>query len=168
MEKVCEFCTGSRPIVYCKADGAYLCLSCDSKVHSANALSGRHLRNLLCDSCKHYAAHVWCLDHRRFMCPRCDKNLHNSISEHQKRSISGYMGCPSSKDLATLWGLNINDLERSSSQESFVTSPRGSMFSRSSSIDRAARSRVNRERLVSRADSKLGQGSQHREVSCIQ
>ncbi|KAI9169119.1 hypothetical protein LWI28_007237 [Acer negundo] len=49
MEKTCEFCTAYRPVVYCKADAAHLCLSCDVKVHSANALSHRHLRALLCE-----------------------------------------------------------------------------------------------------------------------
>ncbi|XP_014514353.1 putative zinc finger protein At1g68190 isoform X2 [Vigna radiata var. radiata] len=91
MEKVCEFCTALRPLVYCKADSAYLCLSCDAKVHLANALSGRHLRNLVCNSCGHHAAYVVCLNHKMLICRDCDKKLHNVSLSHQKRAIRSFI-----------------------------------------------------------------------------
>ncbi|MFS7897196.1 putative transcription factor interactor and regulator Znf-B family [Helianthus anomalus] len=37
-------------MVYCKSDEAYLCLSCDQNIHSANALSKCHSRTLVCDN----------------------------------------------------------------------------------------------------------------------
>ncbi|KAK4260765.1 hypothetical protein QN277_003842 [Acacia crassicarpa] len=88
MERACEFCTSLRPVVYCKADEAYLCLSCDAKVHKANALSSRHLRTL---------------------------KLHDPSLKHQKRAIRSYMGCPSAKDFAVLWGFELNEIESSGS-----------------------------------------------------
>ncbi|KAJ6734343.1 ZINC FINGER PROTEIN CONSTANS-LIKE 10 [Salix purpurea] len=51
MESVCDFCGVARAVVYCKPDSARLCLHCDGCVHSANFLSRRHPRSLLCDKC---------------------------------------------------------------------------------------------------------------------
>ncbi|EXB89375.1 Putative zinc finger protein [Morus notabilis] len=123
MEKICEFCTTLRPVIYCKADTAHLCLSCDAKVHSANTLSSRHLRSVLCDSCRFRPANLQCLDHQMFMCRACDRSLHDVSTRHQKRAIRSFMGCPSSKDFAALWGLKLSDLESLVTQhDQFVSS----------------------------------------------
>ncbi|GMI83499.1 B-box domain protein 27 [Hibiscus trionum] len=118
MEKICEFCTTSRPVVYCKSDAAHLCLSCDAKVHSANTLSNRHLRTLLCDLCRHRPSHVCCFDHRMFLCRGCDQSIHDASSlHHQRRAVSSYLGCPSARDFAALWGLEINELDNNPLQD---------------------------------------------------
>lgn len=111
MEKICEFCTALKPVIYCKADAAHLCLSCDAKVHSANALSSRHFRSILCDSCRLRPANVQCLDHQMFICGGCDTSLHDASSRHQQRPIKSFVGCPSAKDFAALWGLKLSELE---------------------------------------------------------
>ncbi|XP_027363633.1 putative zinc finger protein At1g68190 [Abrus precatorius] len=121
MEKVCEFCTAFRPLVYCKADAAYLCLSCDAKVHLANALSGRHLRTLVCNSCGYHLAYVLCLDHKMLICRDCDQKLHNVSLPHHKRAIRSFMGCPSAKNFAALWGFELNKIENSDSQDQFAS-----------------------------------------------
>ncbi|KAB2084405.1 hypothetical protein ES319_A05G331100v1 [Gossypium barbadense] len=119
MEKSCEFCTTSRPVVYCKSDAAHLCLSCDAKVHSANALSNRHLRTLLCDLCRHRPSHVCCFNHRMFLCRVCDQSVHDVSSHHlhQRRAVSSYLGCPSAKDFAALWGFELNELDNNATQD---------------------------------------------------
>ncbi|CAN8243875.1 unnamed protein product [Cochlearia groenlandica] len=110
MERVCEFCKAYRSVVYCIADAANLCLTCDAKVHSANALSGRHLRTLLCGSCKNQPCVVRCLGHKMFLCGGCNDKLHCSIaSKHQRRDVRCYTGCPSAKDFAVMWG--FRDME---------------------------------------------------------
>lgn len=121
MEKICEFCTSLRPVVYCKADAALLCLSCDAKVHSANALSNRHPRTLLCELCKCRPASLRCLDHRLFLCRNCDRNLHEVSSQHHRRVIRSYVGCPSAKDFAALWGFELNALETGALRDQFVS-----------------------------------------------
>ncbi|PON87007.1 Zinc finger-domain containing protein [Trema orientale] len=126
MEKICEFCTTLRPVIYCKADAAHLCLSCDAKVHSANALSNRHLRAILCDSCRFRPANVQCLDHQMFVCRVCDASLHEASSRHQRRAIRSFMGSPSAKDFAALWGFKLSELES-------VTTNNGNQFFVSSS-----------------------------------
>ncbi|KAG5240427.1 zinc finger protein [Salix suchowensis] len=121
MEKVCEFCKAARPVVYCKADAAYLCLSCDAKIHSANALFNRHLRTLLCDSCRNHPAYAQCLDHRMLMCLGCDRCLHEVSSHHQKQLVSSYLGCPSAKDFASLWGFEFGELDKSVVKDQLVS-----------------------------------------------
>ncbi|TYK13089.1 putative zinc finger protein [Cucumis melo var. makuwa] len=51
MKKLCELC-GCVATVMCEADAAMLCWGCDSKVHGANFLVGKHLRVLLCHDCQ--------------------------------------------------------------------------------------------------------------------
>ena len=46
----CELCGGGA-YVFCEADEASLCSSCDRKVHAANFLVSRHVRTLLCSFC---------------------------------------------------------------------------------------------------------------------
>lgn len=110
MDKVCEYCKVLRPIVYCKADSANLCLQCDAKIHSANALSSKHSRTLLCESCRCHWAYVHCSNHQMFMCRRCDRSKHNVSPQHQRRVISSYHGCPSAMDLSALWGFDLGAL----------------------------------------------------------
>ncbi|XP_074309557.1 putative zinc finger protein At1g68190 [Silene latifolia] len=110
MEKICEYCAAPRPIVYCQADGAFLCLSCDSKVHSANALSSRHSRTLLCDSCRYNPVNFRCLDHLMLLCRGCDSRLHRVLPQHKRLMIDGFSGCPSAKSFADLWGFGENEL----------------------------------------------------------
>ncbi|KAL1568390.1 putative zinc finger protein [Salvia divinorum] len=120
MEKKCEFCKALRPVVFCKSDAAYLCLSCDAKVHSANALSYRHPRTLVCESCRNQPALVRCLDHQMFMCQSCDTSRHSSL-DHSKKIVSCYVGCPSAKDLADLWGFEIKQFSEDSDVSSLVS-----------------------------------------------
>ncbi|KAI5579785.1 hypothetical protein BDE02_08G112600 [Populus trichocarpa] len=176
MEKVCEFCMALRPVVYCNADAAYLCLSCDAKVHSANALFNRHLRTLLCDSCRNHPAYAQCLDHRMLMCLGCDRCLHEVSSHHQKRLVSSYLGCPSAKDFASLWGFEFGDLDKSIVKDQLVSTPCSSSVQPSASkfdipgkscqqIGRSSRkSRVIHSTLVSGAESDVGSGNQQPEL----
>ncbi|KVI05392.1 Zinc finger, B-box, partial [Cynara cardunculus var. scolymus] len=110
MDRYCEFCVNLRSVVYCKADAAYLCLPCDTKVHSANPLSNRHHRTLICESCRRRPTYVRCYDHHKFMCRGCDLTQHDAnSSQHRKRvMINGYVGSPSAQDLGILWGFDLN------------------------------------------------------------
>ncbi|XP_070666836.1 putative zinc finger protein At1g68190 [Malus domestica] len=123
IKRFCEFCLALRPVVYCKADAAHLCLSCDAKVHSANTLFNRHMRSILCDSCRYRPAYIQCLDHKMFMCCACESALHMIPSQHQKRAISCYTGSPLAKDLSNSCGsscdssaVNLDGLEQSCSR----------------------------------------------------
>lgn len=42
--RVCDTCQSAPSTVYCRADAAYLCSTCDADIHSANPLARRHQR----------------------------------------------------------------------------------------------------------------------------
>ena len=44
---LCDVCAFGEAVVYCSADQANLCAGCDRDVHSANAMSARHVREPL-------------------------------------------------------------------------------------------------------------------------
>lgn len=178
MEKICEFCAALRPVVYCKADAAHLCLSCDTKVHSANSLSNRHLRTVLCDSCRYRPAYCQCLDHRMFVCRACDRNLHGvSSPQHQKRAVRSYMGCPSAKDFAALWGFELGGSDGGARGDELLSTSGGSCNSTVVNSDIAGQScsqigglskasRANSSSMVSVSPPpKLGSSSEHSRVS---
>lgn len=71
----CNSCTANAAAVYCGADTANLCLLCDRQVHSANALSLKHVRKS------------------------------NRWPDSEKGSVEGFSGCPSAAELALLLGI---------------------------------------------------------------
>lgn len=99
-------------MVYCRSDAASLCLSCDRNVHSANALSRRHTRTLLCDRCASQPAMVRCLAENASLCQNCDWNGHiagSSSAGHKRQTINCYSGCPSSAELSRIWSF-VSDI----------------------------------------------------------
>jgi len=99
-------------MIYCRSDAASLCLSCDRNVHSANALSRRHTRTLLCDRCGSQPASVRCLEDNASLCQNCDWNGHDAesgASGHKRQAINCYSGCPSSAELSRIWSF-ITDI----------------------------------------------------------
>lgn len=103
---MCDFCGEGQATVYCRADSALLCLSCDRHVHSANALSQRHSRTLLCHGCNIRPAVVRCTTCQSCFCQTCDDDTHNSSvisAQHQRHVLECFTGCPSATELAALW-----------------------------------------------------------------
>ncbi|XP_052730409.1 uncharacterized protein LOC108319826 isoform X2 [Vigna angularis] len=45
--------------------------------------------------------------------------MHNVSLSHQKRAIRSFIGCPSAKDFAALWGFELNEIENCASQDQF-------------------------------------------------
>jgi hypothetical protein len=98
-------------MVYCQSDAASLCLSCDRNVHSANALSRRHTRTLLCDRCTSQPAMVRCLVENVSLCQNCDWNGHSAGSAAaglKRQTINCYSGCPSSAELSRIWSFVLD------------------------------------------------------------
>ncbi|KAJ7570051.1 hypothetical protein O6H91_01G105900 [Diphasiastrum complanatum] len=119
MELACDFCGNGSATVYCRADSARLCLSCDHQIHSANALSRRHQRTLLCDGCGQQSAIVHCPVDNLSLCQFCDWNTHgNSInSQHKCRTIDSFSGCPSATELACMWGFELDSSQQPAARE---------------------------------------------------
>ncbi|XP_039058674.1 B-box zinc finger protein 19-like isoform X3 [Hibiscus syriacus] len=49
MRTICDVCESAGAIIFCAADEAALCRSCDEKVHMCNKLASRHVRVGLAD-----------------------------------------------------------------------------------------------------------------------
>ncbi|XP_073222321.1 putative zinc finger protein CONSTANS-LIKE 11 [Cicer arietinum] len=104
MEAQCQFCGIVRAMIYCKPDCARLCLRCDGIVHSANSLSLKHPRSLLCDKCLFGSAIVRCVDHKLSLCQDCDWNSNDCfLLGHKHVVLTFFTGCPSLADLSRIW-----------------------------------------------------------------
>lgn len=123
MGYICDFCGEQRSIVYCRSDAAFLCLSCDRNVHSANALSKRHSRTLVCERCNSQPAFVRCVEEKVSLCQNCDCY---SASTHKRQTINCYSGCPSSAELANIWSFLL-DMDIPSVGDSICDNGFGSM-----------------------------------------
>ncbi|KAF3613895.1 putative protein GLUTAMINE DUMPER 5-like [Capsicum annuum] len=76
--KGCDACKAAPSTVFCKADMAFLCLTCDSKIHAANKLASRHARVLVCEVCEHAPASVTCKADAAALCITCDQDIHSA------------------------------------------------------------------------------------------
>ncbi|KAK8718068.1 hypothetical protein V6N13_045314 [Hibiscus sabdariffa] len=105
--RVCDYCNESKALLYCIADSAKLCFSCDREVHSANQLFTRHTRSQLCDACDDSPASIFCETEQSVFCSNCDWESHkfHSSSLHNRRPIEGFTGCPSVTDLVSFVGI---------------------------------------------------------------
>ncbi|CAO2813073.1 unnamed protein product [Amaranthus hypochondriacus] len=109
MGYLCDYCGELRSLVYCRSDSAFLCLSCDRNVHSANALSKRHSRTLVCERCNAQPAFVRCIDEAVSLCQKCNVEGHNGNSSiHKLQNINYYTGCPSSTELSKIWSFFLD------------------------------------------------------------
>ncbi|XP_057966917.1 B-box zinc finger protein 32 [Malania oleifera] len=71
--RICELCNGEAAL-YCASDSAFLCWSCDARVHEANFLVARHVRRTLCSKCDGFAGNSVAgvgLPPRRSICASC-------------------------------------------------------------------------------------------------
>ncbi|XVE73255.1 hypothetical protein DITRI_Ditri11bG0102500 [Diplodiscus trichospermus] len=105
--RLCDYCNQSKAVLYCRADSARLCFSCDREVHSANQLFTRHSRSLLCDSCDQSSASIFCETEQSVFCSNCDWENHKfpSSSLHNRRPIEGFTGCPPVSELVGFFGI---------------------------------------------------------------
>lgn len=83
----CDGCHAASSVVYCHADAAYLCASCDTQVHSANHVASRHERVHLCEVCMSEPAVSACCADAAELCSTCDAKVHsaNSLPQRHQR-----------------------------------------------------------------------------------
>lgn len=103
---LCDFCGDSLAVLYCKADSAKLCLTCDRKVHSTNQLFTKHTRSVLCDACDSSPSSIFCSTHCSVLCQNCDWESHriSQSNVHDRRPLEGFNGCPSVAELLANFG----------------------------------------------------------------
>ncbi|KAF2301940.1 hypothetical protein GH714_030571 [Hevea brasiliensis] len=84
MRTLCDVCESAAAILFCAADEAALCRSCDEKVHLCNKLASRHVRVGLadpsdvprCDICENAPAFFYCEIDGSSLCLQCDMIVH--------------------------------------------------------------------------------------------
>lgn len=84
MRTLCDSCERAEAIVFCAADEAALCRSCDEKIHLCNKLANRHVRVGLvepcdvprCDICEKAPAFFYCEVDGSSLCMQCDMTVH--------------------------------------------------------------------------------------------
>lgn len=110
-QHLCDYCNDSTALLYCRADSAKLCFSCDREVHSANQLFNKHTRSQLCDVCGNSPCSIFCSTESSVLCQNCDWERHNfSLSSvHERRPLEGFSGCPSVTELLTIFGFEDVD-----------------------------------------------------------
>lgn len=85
--KLCDSCKSATATLFCRADSAFLCVNCDSKVHAANKLASRHARVWVCEVCEQAPAHVTCKADAAALCVTCDRDIHsaNPLAQRHER-----------------------------------------------------------------------------------
>ncbi|XP_039119494.1 B-box zinc finger protein 20-like isoform X2 [Dioscorea cayenensis subsp. rotundata] len=98
MKIQCDVCNHEPATLFCCADEAALCSSCDRHIHRANKLSIKHHRlpflspspsspSPLCDICQDKKAFIFCQQDRAIICRDCDAAIHtnNHLTENHSR-----------------------------------------------------------------------------------
>nr|AAN09813.1 COL1 protein [Brassica nigra] len=94
--QACDTCRSAACTVYCRADSAYLCTSCDAQIHAANRLASRHERVRVCESCERAPAVFFCQADAASLCTACDSQIHSAnplARRHQRVPILPISGC---------------------------------------------------------------------------
>ncbi|RDX60135.1 B-box zinc finger protein 21, partial [Mucuna pruriens] len=96
MKIQCDVCNKNQASLFCTADEAALCDSCDHRVHHANKLASKHHRFSLthpsakhfpvCDVCQERRAFVFCQQDRAILCKECDASIHSANDLTKKHS----------------------------------------------------------------------------------
>nr|AEH05761.1 CONSTANS-like 1 protein [Phalaenopsis hybrid cultivar] len=106
----CDACKGATvasAILFCRADAAFLCGTCDARVHSANKLASRHERVSLCEVCEQAPAAVTCKADAAALCSSCDADIHSAnplASRHHRIPIVPFFDSPSADSAAAVDG----------------------------------------------------------------
>ncbi|KAI4985829.1 hypothetical protein ZWY2020_018459 [Hordeum vulgare] len=111
----CTNCVTERAIVYCSADGARLCLECDSALHRTSQLAALHCRAPLCDACGVVRAAIRCqiAGARATLCGGCAHRL-GPLDGASIAVVEEYTGCPTPAEM-----LRLLSVEAPSSHEDF-------------------------------------------------
>ena len=94
--KLCESCQLAKPTVFCQADSAFLCQSCDAEIHGANKVVARHRRERMCVVCEQAPAVASCSPSGAVLCITCNEYIHTHTNRHQTfHEKSGEYSSPS-------------------------------------------------------------------------
>ncbi|KAJ7979505.1 CONSTANS-like protein [Quillaja saponaria] len=76
--KPCDSCKSAVAAVFCRPDSAFLCITCDTKIHFTNKFSSPHERVWMCEVCEQAPASVTCKADAATLCVTCDSDIHSA------------------------------------------------------------------------------------------
>nr|ACB36911.2 CONSTANS-like protein 1 [Oxybasis rubra] len=93
--RVCDTCRSAPCTVYCKEDSAFLCTSCDARIHAVNQMASRHERVWVCEACEREPAAFLCKADAASLCATCDADIHsaNPLARRHHRVPIMPVGC---------------------------------------------------------------------------
>lgn len=82
--KPCDSCKSTAALLYCRAHTAFLCITCDTRIH---VVASRHERVWICEVCEQAPASVTCKADAANLCITCDQDIHsaNPLSRRHER-----------------------------------------------------------------------------------
>ncbi|GLU01198.1 hypothetical protein SLE2022_185190 [Rubroshorea leprosula] len=110
--KLCDSCKSATARLFCRADSAFLCVSCDSEVHAANKLALRHARVWMCEVCEQAPAHVTCKADAAALCVTCDRDIHSAnplARRHERVPVTPFYDSVSSVPVKPNGAVNFLD-----------------------------------------------------------
>ena len=120
--RVCDSCKSTPALVYCHGDAAYLCGTCDARVHEANKLALRHERVWMCEVCEQAPAVVTCKADAAALCVTCDADIHaaNPLARrHVRVPVVPFLHTPTSAPASgTLFKVADEDAEEEKEEDS--------------------------------------------------
>ncbi|KAK7374705.1 hypothetical protein VNO80_08142 [Phaseolus coccineus] len=87
--RTCDTCRSAPSTVFCRAHNAFLCSSCDGRVHHASS-SSWHERVWVCEACERAPAAFLCKADAASLCSSCDADIHSAnplASRHHRVPI---------------------------------------------------------------------------------
>ncbi|KAL0875500.1 hypothetical protein Bca101_025205 [Brassica carinata] len=85
----CDACKSVSAAVFCRVDSAFLCIACDTSIHSFS----RHERVYLCEVCEQAPAAVTCKADAASLCAACDSDIHSAnplASRHERVPVESF------------------------------------------------------------------------------
>uniref|UniRef100_A0A1J3D312 Zinc finger protein CONSTANS-LIKE 5 n=1 Tax=Noccaea caerulescens TaxID=107243 RepID=A0A1J3D312_NOCCA len=85
----CDACKSVAAAVFCRADSAFLCITCDTRIHSFT----RHERVMVCEVCEQAPAAVTCKADAAVLCVTCDSDIHSAnplASRHERVPVESF------------------------------------------------------------------------------
>nr|UOF76501.1 CONSTANS-like protein [Olimarabidopsis pumila] len=85
----CDACKSVTAAVFCRVDSAFLCISCDTRIHSFT----RHERVFVCEVCEQAPAAVTCKADAAALCVTCDSDIHSAnplASRHERVPVESF------------------------------------------------------------------------------
>ncbi|KAL2464385.1 Zinc finger protein CONSTANS-LIKE 5 [Forsythia ovata] len=85
--KRCDYCKSAAALIFCTTESAFMCMTCDAKVHNV-ATSSRHELVWMCEVCEQAPASFSCKADAAALCVACDRNIHsaNPLARRHERA----------------------------------------------------------------------------------